>query len=95
VQRMAATTAVRKYRPGITLVSWAPPGTIVDRVIRASKHWVLDISVDGDVCGNGMRTWRFDKEFLSGPIETRALCRLDERPRIERHTRVTLYRGAA
>jgi hypothetical protein len=94
VQRMAAVTAVKKFRPDLTIVSWAPPGTLVDRVILASSRPVLDISVDGDVCGNGMRTWRFEKEFLEGPIEARALCRLDERPTQARATRVTLYEGA-
>jgi hypothetical protein len=94
VVRMAATTAVKRFRPDLVVVAWAPPGTLVDRVIRAPSRFVLDISVDGDVCGNGMRTWRFEKEFLSGPIEDRALCRLDTRPSIERKTRVTLYYGA-
>jgi hypothetical protein len=41
-----------------------------------------------------MKTWRFEKEFLDGPIESRALCRLDTRPSVVRATRVTLYEGA-
>lgn len=94
VERCAATTAVSKYRPDLTLVVWAPPGTLVDRVIRAPTRYVLDISVDGDVCGNGARTWRFEKEFLSGAIEERGLCRLDHDVTTARATRATLYYGA-
>lgn len=94
VERLAATTAVARYRPDLVLVVWAPPGTLVDRVIRAPTRYVLDVSVDGDVCGNGMRTWRFEKDFLSGHIEDRALCRLDGGAAKERATRVTLYYGA-
>jgi hypothetical protein len=94
VERLAVTTAVTRHRPDLVLVSWAPPGTLVERAIRGPCRFVLDISVDGDVCGNGMRTWRFHKELLDGPIEDRALCRLDARPRESRHTRVTLYYGA-
>lgn len=95
VLRMSAARAVERFRPDLVLVSWAPPGLLVERAIRAPARLVLDIGVDGDVCGNGMHTWRFAKDFLEGPLETRALCRLDARPRHERHTRVTLYYGAA
>lgn len=94
VERLAATAAVARHRPDLVLVVWAPPGTLVDRVIRAPTRYVLDVSVDGDVCGNGMRTWRFEKEFLSGPIEDRAFCRLDGGAAQARATRVTLYYGA-
>lgn len=92
VERREAVSAVRKYRPDLVLVSWAPPGTLVERVIRERLSYVLDIGVDGDVCGNGMKTWRYNKEFLEGAVENRALCRLDtggEAPQ----TRVTLYYG--
>ena len=92
-EQITARAAVEKYRPDVVLVSWAPPGTLVERVIRGPCLRVVDISVDGDVCGNGMRTWRFHKEFLEGPLEDRALCRLDARPRAQRHTRVTAYYG--
>jgi hypothetical protein len=94
VQRASVTHAVRAHRPDLVLVSWAPPGLLVERAIRGPCRFVLDLSVDGDVCGNGMRTWRFHKEMLDGPIEARALCRLDVQPTRERHTRATLYYGA-
>jgi len=95
VLRQAASTAVRAMRPDLVLVSWAPPGLLVERAIRGPTRYVLDIGVDGDVCGNGERTWRFEKDFLDGPIEARALCRLDARPLVEpRKTRVTLYYGS-
>jgi hypothetical protein len=94
VERLGAVAAVKRERPDVALVSWAPPGTLVERVLRAPARLVLDISVDGDVCGNGMRTWRFHKELLDGPLEERALCRLDPHPTLERHTRVTAYYGA-
>lgn len=95
VEKLGAVRAVERERPDVVMVSWAPPGTLVERVIRAPARLVLDISVDGDVCGNGAATWRFHKELLDGPLETRALCRLDARPALERHTRVTAYYGKA
>lgn len=93
VEKRGAVAAVKRYAPDLTIVSWAPPGTLVERVLRAPSFLVLDIGTDGDVCGNGQATWRFEKEFLDGPIETRALCRLDGDPRAARATRVTLYYG--
>ena len=95
VERLSAARAVAKHRPELVVVSWAPPGTLVERVIRQPVRYVLDLGVDGDVCGNGTKTWRFQKELLDGPIESRALCRLDARPRDARHTRATLYYGGA
>ena len=94
VIRMKAAAAVTTYQPDLVLVSWAPPGTLVDRVIRAPSRLVLDIGVDGDICGNGMKTWRFRKEFIDGPVEALALCRLDAKPAVSRATRLTLYYGA-
>jgi hypothetical protein len=94
VQKRRASTAVAQERPDLVLVAWAPPGLLVERAIRGPCRYVLDVSVDGDVCGAGMRTWRFAKEFLDGAIEERALCRLDARPSEARATRVTLYYGA-
>lgn len=93
VEKLSAVAAVKKHQPDLVLVSWAPPGTLVERVIRAPSKLVLDISVDGDVCGNGNATWRFEKEFLDGPLEQRALCRLDQHPDAGRATRATLYFG--
>lgn len=93
VEKLSAVAAVKQHKPDVVLVSWAPPGTLVERVIRAPSKLVLDISVDGDVCGNGMKTWRFEKEFLDGPLEQRALCRLDVKPGEARATRATLYFG--
>ena len=96
VQRLGAVAAVAQLCPQLVLVSWAPPGTLVERVIRAPAcELVLDLSVAGDVCGNGMKTWRFEKEFLDGPLETQALCRLDARPDDGRQTQATLYYGRA
>ncbi|MBI5495456.1 MAG: hypothetical protein HY904_10570 [Deltaproteobacteria bacterium] len=95
VKRLGAAAAITRFRPDLVLVSWPPPGTLVERAIRARTRWVLDLSVEGDVCGNGAATWRFNKEFLGGPLEDRALCRLDARPSEGRATRVTLYFGRA
>jgi len=97
VQKQGAVAAVKAFKPDLVIVSWAPPGTLVERVIRAPSKLVLDISVDGDVCGNGARTWRFEKEFLDGPLEAKGLCRLDATPLGPpgtRATRCTLYFGA-
>jgi hypothetical protein len=93
VEKRAAVPTIAAWRPDLVIVSWAPPGTLVERAIRAPTRFVLDLSVDGDVCGNGEKTWRFEKEFLDGPLETRALCRLDESPHTARATRATLYYG--
>lgn len=96
VQRMKAAPSVAAFKPDLVLVSWPPPGRLVEQVIGApDAQLVLDISTDGDICGNGMATWRFNKEFLEGPVESLALCRLDDAPRAERHTRVTQYYGRA
>jgi hypothetical protein len=95
VLRMAAPLAVRTFRPDLVLCVWAPPGNLVDRMVRAPVRHVLDVSVDGDVCGNGAATWRFNKEFLDGPVEQLALCRLDGKPLKQRTSRVTLYYGKA
>jgi hypothetical protein len=93
VEKRAAVATIAQWKPELVIVSWAPPGTLVERAIRAPSRLVLDISVDGDVCGNGAATWRFEKDFLDGPLEQRALCRLDESPHESRATRATLYYG--
>ena len=95
VERSEAVRAVRRGRPDLVLVSWAPPGRLVERLIRTPCKYVLDIGADGDQCGAGPRTWRLAAELLDGPLEKLALCRLDERPRQTRHSRLTLYHGAA
>lgn len=93
VEKKSAVATIKSSLPDLVLVSWAPRGTLVDRAIRAPSLLVLDLSIDGDVCGNGEKTWRFEKEFLDGPLEPRALCRLDEAPGVARATRATLYYG--
>jgi hypothetical protein len=91
VERMSAPAAITRYKPQLVLVSWAPPGLLVERAIKAPVDYVLDVGVDGDVCGNGAKTWRFEKEFLSGALETAAFCRLDSAG--VQHSRATLYQG--
>jgi hypothetical protein len=93
VVKLGAVAAVKRYDPDLVLVSWAPPGLLVEKVIQAPSRLVLDVGVDGDVCGNGQRTWRFEKEFVEGEVEQRALCRLDTQPGRSRHSRLTLYYG--
>ena len=96
VERRSTASAIAHHRPDLIVVSWAPPGSLVERVIRApAATLVLELGVDGDVCGNGTRTWRFHKEFLEGPIEERALCRLDGGAVDTPKTRATLYYGRA
>lgn len=95
VQRLAAVTAVKRHQPDLVIVAWAPPGPFLERVIRAPSKLVLELGVEGDVTGDDARTWRYNKEFLAGPVETRALCRLDAKPSQARETRATLYYGAA
>jgi len=96
VRRQKAVRAVEAEKPDLVLVSWAPPGRLVDRVIASpSSKLVLEIGSDGDVCGNGQATWRFNKDFVDGPLEDRAFCRLDDAPAKARNTRITLYYGRA
>lgn len=95
VLRMAATTAVKALRPDLVLISWAPPGAMVERVIRAPSKLVLEFGAEGGVTGDDARAWRYNKEFIEGPLQARALCRLDARPDEARATRATLYFGAA
>lgn len=94
VRRMKAQQAVQRYRPDLVLVSWAPPGSLVERLLRTRCKYVLEIGSEGDVCGSGPRTWRWATDMVEGPLEDLALCRLDERCAERRHTRVTLYEPA-
>lgn len=96
VERRSSASAIAHHRPDLIIVSWAPPGLLVERALRApAAKLVLELGVDGDVCGNGTRTWRFHKEFLEGPLEARALCRLDGGAVETPATRATLYYGRA
>lgn len=93
VKKMNIQAAIKKYSPDIVLVSWPPPGLMVEKAIRSDVDYVLEISVDGNYCGNGPYTRRFTNEILDGPLENHALCRLDNNPEKKRHTRVILYYG--
>jgi hypothetical protein len=93
VEKLAAVTAVERHRPDLVIVCWPPPGALVERVIRAPCGVVLEIGVEGDVTGDAARTWRYEKDFLDGPLQDLALCRLDARPGEGRATRVTAYYG--
>ncbi|MBI5514121.1 MAG: hypothetical protein HY909_10160 [Deltaproteobacteria bacterium] len=94
VEPLGALEAIARHAPELVLVSWAPPGPLVEALILAPVRYVLELGVDGDVTGDSALTWRYRKEFLDGPVEARALCRLD-RADEEPRTRVTLYYGAA
>jgi len=93
VRRMEALEAIRRYHPDLVLAAWLPPGRLLDRLIRAPSRWVLEIGAAGGVTP-GQWSWRFDHEFLEGPIERLARCRLDRAP-AGPQSRVTLYYGAA
>ena len=95
VERLGAAAAVERYRPDVVLVAWAPPGRMVERVIRAPSRLVLEIGAEGGVTGDDARTWRYEKDFIEGPLQDKAICRLDARPSEARATRVTLYYGRA
>jgi hypothetical protein len=94
VQRLTAQRAVQRYRPDLVLVSWAPPGQLVQRVLHSPCKYVLDFGTEGNECGGGPLLWRSARDFVEGPLETLAWCRLDERSAEPRRTRVTLYYGA-
>lgn len=92
VTRMSATTAVRTHRPDLTVISWAPPGDLVRRLVRSTgASLVLDLGADGYTSDTS--AWRYRKDFLDGPLIDRALCRLDNRPGDSRATTATLYYG--
>ena len=67
---------------------------LLDSLIRAPVRHVLDIGAGSGVTGD-VRSWRFAHEFLEGPLERTARCRLDARPQRALATRVTLYFGKA
>jgi len=93
VLRMAAQTAVRRFRPDVVVVAWAPPGRLVDRLRATPTTWVIEIGTDGNECGRGPSSWRLAEALLDGPVESLALCRVDD-GRSPPRTRVTLYTGA-
>jgi hypothetical protein len=92
VLRLDALAAIRRTRPDLVLASWLPPGRLLERLIRAPVRYVLEIGAKGGVTP-GAWSWRFAHEFCE-EVERNARCRLDERPRRELHSRVTLYYGA-
>jgi hypothetical protein len=53
----------------------------------------LEIGAGSGITGDA-RCWRFEHEFCD-ELERAARCRLDERPRKELHSTVTLYLGWA
>lgn len=95
VQRLEARRAVRKFAPDVVLASWLPPGhALLDALIRSQVAYVLEIGAGNGVTASAY-CWRFAHEFLEGPLERAARCRLDLRPREALHSRITLYYGAA
>jgi hypothetical protein len=92
VLRVDALEAIRRFRPDLVLASWLPPGTLLDRLIRAPVRHVLEIGAKDGVTP-GAWSWRFAHEFCDD-LEQHARCRLDERPGRGLHSRVTLYYGA-
>jgi hypothetical protein len=92
VVRLDALAAIRRTRPELVLACWLPPGRLLERLIRAPVLYVLEIGAKGGVTP-GAWSWRFAHEFCE-EVEGNARCRLDERPRRELHSRVTLYYGA-
>jgi hypothetical protein len=93
VQRLEARRAIAEYAPDVVLACWLPPGPLLDRLIRANVMHVLEVGAPDGVTPSAY-SWRFAHEFLEGPLETTARCRLDVRPAEQLHSRVTLYFGA-
>jgi hypothetical protein len=93
VLRLDALAAIQRVKPDLVLASWLPPGhRLLERLIRAPVRHVLEIGAKGGVTP-GAWSWRYAHDFCE-ELEARARCRLDERPRRELHSRVTLYFGA-
>jgi hypothetical protein len=88
VIRMDAIAAIEKYRPGVVLACWIPPGPLLGKIVRAARC-VIEIGAGSGITGD-IRCWRYEHEFLE-ELDALGRCRLDERPARELHTRVTLY----
>ncbi len=93
VESLPALEAVTSHRPDVVLAAWLPPGDLLDALIRAPARHVLEIGAPGGATPSAW-SWRFAHDFLEGPLEDAARCRLDLRPSSQRHSRVTLYFGA-
>lgn len=93
VLRLDALSAIRRTRPHLVLASWLPPGTLLERLIRAPVRHVLEIGAKDGVTP-GAWSWRYAHEFCE-ELEQSARCRLDQRPRRALHSRITLYCGAS
>ena len=94
VERLEARAAIDHLRPDVVLASWLPPGALLSKLITAKVRHVLEIGAGSGITGDAA-CWRFAHDFLEGPLEATARCRLDERPARALHTRVTLYCGRA
>ncbi len=93
VQRLDALPAIARHRPDVVLAAWLPPGDLLDALIRTKVRYVLELGAPGGATPSAY-SWRFAHDFLDGPIETSARCRLDLRPQQTLHSRVTAYFGA-
>ncbi len=93
VRKLEARAAIAEFKPDLVLASWLPPGPTLARLIKSQVRYVLEIGAGSGITGDA-RCWRFEHEFCD-ELERSARCRLDERPREELHTTVTLYLGAA
>lgn len=93
VERLEARAAIAKFKPDLVLAAWLPPGPLLEKLVRARVAHVLEVGAAGGVT-SGAWHWRWAHDFCEGPLETLARCRLDARPAVERHSRITLYFGA-
>jgi len=94
VRKLEAVRAIRDGNPELVLASWIPPGKLLSKLIRSDVKYVLELGAGSGVTGD-LLCWRFAHEFLEGPLENLARCRLDERPKHDLHSRATLYFGKA
>src|SRR5207248_81933 len=62
VLRFDALAAIRRMRPELVLVSWLPPGRLLERLIRAPVLYILEIGANGGVTP-GAWSWRFAHEL--------------------------------
>ena len=94
VVKLDARRAIETFQPDLVLASWLPPSSLLDVLVRAKVRHVLEIGAGSGVTASAY-SWRFAHEFLEGPLEQSARCRLDARPAASLHSRITLYFGAA
>lgn len=84
VMRLDAPRAIDRYRPDLVLACWLPPGPLLGKIARAAPL-LLEIGAEG-YTGHAP-AW---PHRVCDDLQRLARCRLDQRPRQQLHSRITL-----